>query len=154
MNAVIKQYPIFPTKAQVIYNNDIIIIISSYIIIIIFFITILTILINQSINQSINHLYTHSLHRGNDVYISPQIIMSKFLSLDNQDESKEKNKDLILSTLRKLGDTNAISLPNQSRLTVMDTTSRSDTIVDGVVAPVPLTAGSLNTVSTVAQTSA
>ena len=80
--------------------------------------------------------------------------MSKFLSLDNQDESKEKNKDLILSTLRKLGDTNAISLPNQSRLTVMDTTSRSDTIVDGVVAPVPLTAGSLNTVSTAAQTSA
>ena len=80
--------------------------------------------------------------------------MSKFLSLDNQDESKEKNKDLILSTLRKLGDTNAISLPNQSRLTVMDTTSRNDTIVDGVVAPVPLTAGSLNTVSTAAQTSA
>lgn len=83
--------------------------------------------------------------------------MSKFLSLDNQDESKEKNKDMILSTLRKLGDTNAISPPNQSRLTVMDTTSRSDTIVDGVVAPVPLTAGSLNTVSTAAaaaQTSA
>lgn len=82
--------------------------------------------------------------------------MSKFLSLDNQDESKEKNKDMILSTLRKLGDTNAISPPNQSRLTVMDTTSRTDIIVDGVVAPVPLTAGSLNTVSTAAaaQTSA
>ena len=83
--------------------------------------------------------------------------MSKFLSLDNQDESKEKNKDMILSTLRKLGYTNAISPSNQSRLTVMDTISRSDTIVDGVVAPVPLTAGSLNTVSTAAaaaQTSA
>jgi hypothetical protein len=80
--------------------------------------------------------------------------MSKFLSLDNQDESKEKNKDMILSTLRKLGDTNAISPPNQSRLTVMDTTSRSDTIVDGVVAPVPLTAGSLNTVSTAAAAAA
>jgi hypothetical protein len=77
--------------------------------------------------------------------------MSKFLSLDNQDESKEKNKDLILSTLRKLGDANAISPPNQSRLTVMDSHSRrSDTIVDGVVATVPLTAGSLNTVSTAA----
>jgi hypothetical protein len=80
--------------------------------------------------------------------------MSKFLSLDNQDESKEKNKDMILSTLRKLGDTNAISPPNQSRLTVMDTTSRSDTIVDGVVAPVQLTAGSLNTVSTAAAAAA
>jgi hypothetical protein len=82
--------------------------------------------------------------------------MSTFLSLDNQDETKEKNKDLILSTLRKLGDANAISLPNlsinQSRSSaVMVVDGRSDTIVD---TNVPLTAGSLSTVSTAATATA